>query len=94
MHIHEYLPGMLHAKAMVVDGRFATVGSANFDVRSFRLNFELVAVLYDATSVARLEAIFQDELAATEEVELERWHERGLRLRVIEGVGRLCAPML
>ncbi len=94
VHIHEYLPGMLHAKAMVVDGRFATVGSANFDVRSFRLNFELVAVLYDATSVARLEAIFQDELAATEEVELERWHERGLRLRVIEGVGRLCAPML
>jgi cardiolipin synthase len=94
VHIHEFLPGMLHAKAMVVDGRFATVGSANFDVRSFRLNFELVAVLYDAPSVARLEAIFQDDLAQTEEVDHERWQERGWGLRVLEGVGRLFAPML
>lgn len=94
VRIHEYLPGMVHTKAMVVDGRFATVGSANLDVRSFRLNFELIALLYDAPSVARLEAIFQDDLAETEEVQLGRWVRRGLRLRIVEGVGRLFAPML
>lgn len=94
VRLHEYLPGMVHTKAMVVDGRFATVGSANLDVRSFRLNFELVALLYDAKSVTRLEEIFQADLAATEEVELARWRQRGLRLRLIEGVGRLFAPML
>ncbi|MFW5921483.1 MAG: cardiolipin synthase, partial [Polyangiales bacterium] len=50
--IHEYGPGMVHTKAMIVDGTFATVGSANLDVRSFRLNFELIAVLWDPATVS------------------------------------------
>jgi cardiolipin synthase A/B len=94
VRIHEYTPAMLHTKAMVVDGRFATVGSANLDVRSFRLNFELIALLYDASSVTRLEAVFQEDLAGTEEVDLAQWRKRGIGPRLLEGVGRLFAPML
>lgn len=94
VHVHEYLPGMLHTKAIVVDGRFGVVGSANLDVRSFRLNFELVAVLYDETSVARLEALFREDLGATEEVLLADWRGRSLVTRVKEGFGRLLSPLL
>lgn len=94
VRIHEYLPGMLHTKAMIVDGRFATVGSANLDVRSFRLNFELIAVLYDAVQVGELARIFERDLAATEEVALEAWRARPLTTRMKEGLGRLLSPML
>jgi cardiolipin synthase len=94
VHIHEYLEGMLHTKAMVVDGRFATVGSANLDVRSFRLNFELIAVLYDAKHVGELQKIFEDDLAKTEEVSLMEWRLRPLGTRIKEGLGRLLSPML
>ncbi len=94
VHVHEYVPGMLHTKAMVVDGRFATLGSANLDVRSFRLNFELVAVLYDEESVARLEALFREDLAQTEEVELTAWRTRPVITKMKEGFGRLMSPLL
>jgi cardiolipin synthase len=94
VHIHEYLPTMLHTKAIVVDGRFGLVGTANLDVRSFRLNFELVAVLYDPEGVARLEAIFLEDLACTEEVQLASWRKRAVLTRVKEGAGRLMSPLL
>lgn len=94
VHIHEYLPGMLHTKAMVVDDRFATVGSANLDVRSFRLNFEMIAVLYAPDDVARFARIFEEDLAATEEVLLASWRERPVAMRMKEGFGRLVSPIL
>lgn len=94
VRVHEYLPGMLHTKAMIVDGRLATVGSANLDVRSFRLNFELIAVLYDEAVVTELRHLFESELAQTDEVELPRWRQRPLLTRVKEGIGRLLSPLL
>ena len=94
VHIHEYTPGFLHQKTMVVDGRFATVGSANLDVRSFRLNFELIAVLWDAKVVGELERIFEDDLASSVAVDVASFRQRGISSRVREGVGRLFAPLL
>jgi cardiolipin synthase len=92
--IYEYLPGMLHTKAMVVDGVFGTVGSANLDVRSFRLNFELVAVLYDPAIVAELESIFREDQAQARQLELDAWRRRPFSARVREGFGRLLTPLL
>lgn len=92
--IHEYLPGMVHTKSMVVDGRFATVGSANLDVRSFRLNFELIALIYDPDVVGRVERIFLEDLGHTEVVDLALWRKRSVVIKVKEGIGRLCAPLL
>jgi cardiolipin synthase A/B len=94
VHVHEYVPGMLHTKAMIVDGRIATVGSANLDVRSFRLNFELIVVLYDRAGVDRLEELFREDLGQTEEVEIAAWRKRSIGTRVKEGVGRLLSPLL
>jgi cardiolipin synthase len=94
VRIHEYQDGFVHTKTMVVDGRFGTVGSANLDVRSFRLNFELIAVLWDPRVVGKLEQLFMDDLRKTKTVELEEWRRRGLVKRIKEGIGRLCAPLL
>jgi cardiolipin synthase len=94
VHVHEYVGTMLHTKAMIVDGRFATVGTANLDVRSFRLNFELIAVLYGPDVVEQLQRIFEEDLANTEEVELASWRARSAITRIKEGVGRLCSPLL
>lgn len=94
VRIHEYRDGFVHTKAMVVDGRFATLGSANLDVRSFRLNFELLAVLWDAKVVGKLEALFVEDLERTGPVDLAEWRRRGVAPRIKEGIGRLCAPLL
>ena len=92
---HEGANGtMLHTKTMVVDGQFATVGSANVDVRSFRLNFELIAVLYDQAIVRQLEALFEDDAAGSKEILASEWAKRGVGARLMESVGRLMAPLL
>jgi cardiolipin synthase len=84
-----YTRGMLHAKAVLVDDA-AAVGSANFDVRSMLLNFELMLFAYDAGSVAALSDWFTDQLAETQ-TDLE---PAGLLRRLAEGVFRLGAPIL
>jgi cardiolipin synthase A/B len=94
VRIFEYQDGMLHTKTIAVDGRFATVGSANLDVRSFRLNFELIAVLYDEAIVKTMEGLFEEDLAKANEVTLTQWMKRGLGPRLKESVGRLLAPLL
>ncbi len=94
VRIFEYLPGMFHAKVMVVDEILATVGSANFDIRSFRLNFELVAVLWDRRSVAALAVRLQQDLSEARAVDISLWRRRPLWMRWAEGYGRLVAPLL
>jgi len=94
VHIHEYQPGMIHAKTMVVDGELALVGSANMDLRSFRLNFEVHALIGDAYTARALECSFASDLEQTEEVTLESWRARPLHLRVAEGGARLVSPLL
>ena len=92
--IYEYLPGMIHSKTIVVDGRIALVGSANMDMRSFRLNYEVHAVVRDAQAALRLERTFHEDLGETRKLELDTWRARRLRARIAEGAGRLVAPLL
>lgn len=94
VHIYEYQPGMIHAKTMVVDGRIVLLGSANMDMRSFRLNFEVHALIHDEPTARELEACFADDLAKTENVQLLTWRLRRRRYRVFEGAGRLVSPLL
>lgn len=94
VHIHEYEPGMIHSKAMVVDGALALVGSANMDLRSFRLNFEVHALIGDRYTARSLERSFLTDLGQTREVTLEAWRARSLHLRVAEGAARLVSPLL
>lgn len=89
-----YQPGFLHSKMLSVDGRISTVGSSNFDLRSFRLNFEVNAFIYDDAVTSKLEAIFADDLSHSDELTLEQHRSRGRWQRAKEALARLLAPML
>ncbi|HKQ70733.1 MAG TPA: cardiolipin synthase [Polyangiaceae bacterium] len=94
VEIREYTPGMIHAKTMVVDGRIVLVGSANMDMRSFRLNFEVHALIHDAHTAQVLEACFEADLAETSLVTKAAWAARPLGWRIAEGAGRFVSPLL
>jgi cardiolipin synthase A/B len=90
----EYLPGIVHAKTLVADGKVALVGSANMDLRSFRLNFEVHALVHDATTACTLVETFHADAARTRHVALGSWQARPWGLRVKEGAARLVSPLL
>ena len=90
IEIFEYQAALLHAKTMVVDGVWATVGSTNFDNRSFALNDELNVVLYDRGVVERLVTAFEADLAHSRRVTYEAWQNRGLKTKLLE---RLVVPL-
>jgi cardiolipin synthase len=84
VEIYEYQAGLLHAKTMAVDGIWATIGSTNLDTRSFALNEEINAVLYDKDVAGRLEKIFADDLTYSRKVDYARWRGRGFFNRLLE----------
>jgi cardiolipin synthase len=92
--IYEYVPGIVHAKTLVVDGAVSLVGSANMDLRSFRLNFEVHALVHDPELAARLEVEFERDLEQSRLVSLAEWRKRPARLRMYEGASRLVSPLL
>lgn len=78
VRIYEYQPAMLHQKTMIVDGVWATIGTANFDNRSFALSEETNICFYDPALLAELEAIFEADLASCKELRAEDWSARGV----------------
>lgn len=92
--IYIYNKGFLHAKNICVDGEVASVGSANFDIRSFRLNFEVNAFIYDAEEVYKLESIFESDI--TESIELTKlaYSNRSWRIKFKESISILLSELL
>lgn len=86
VEIFEYQPGMIHAKIMIVDKRWAVVGSTNFDSRSFELNDEVNLALVDAGVAARLAVDFEKDLEQSRRVKLEDWRRRSLLERLVAAV--------
>ena len=82
--IYEYQPTMMHAKTMVVDDLFATVGSTNFDSRSFRYNDEIDLAIYDAKVAGRLEEMFEADLTKSRPYTYEEWVNRSIWNRFTE----------
>ena len=77
IEIYEYQTTLLHQKTMVVDGVWATVGTTNFDSRSFAHNEESNVCFYDEKLVGRMEATFLEDLKACARVDLDEWRRRG-----------------
>jgi len=94
IHVHWYNKGMLHAKTMVVDGLFSTIGTSNMDYRSFDINFEINALIYDEQTSQELNKQFQEDLTSCEEVLLELWINRDKMNKFKESFCRLWAPLL
>ena len=94
VRIYEHRPGMLHAKTMVVDGAWSTIGSSNMDIRSFRLNFEANVLMFGETAGRRMEEIFLDDIGRAQLVELEALRRKPVRARFLEAVARVLSPAL
>jgi cardiolipin synthase len=82
IEIYEYERTMLHQKTMVVDGIWATIGTTNFDNRSFALHEESNVCVYDTRLARQLETIFMEDLKHCDRVSLDEWSHRGLKTRV------------
>jgi cardiolipin synthase len=94
VRICEYQPGIVHAKTLVADAQVALVGSANMDLRSFRLNFEVHALVHDTTTAASLRRGFEAYEEKSHVIGLAEWQARPSGLRIREGAARLVSPLL
>lgn len=92
--IYRYTKGFVHAKTMVIDDEIAIVGSANMDMRSFDLNFEVNAIVYDKGINNKLKEAFFNDLNDAQEVDLEAWLARAWYYELIEKLARLLSPLL
>jgi len=84
VEIYEYQPTMLHTKLLIIDGLLVSVGSTNFDIRSFRLNDEASLNVYDRELAAHMTQIFEQDLEHTQRYDLARWQNRPLREKLFE----------
>ncbi|MGL5677549.1 MAG: cardiolipin synthase [Cellulosilyticaceae bacterium] len=91
---YTYEKGFLHAKTIVIDDEIASVGTSNFDIRSFRLNFEMNAFIYDARAANSLSELFLKDLTYCKEITTEVYQNRSLLIKFKEPIARLLSPIL
>ncbi|MDD3363829.1 MAG: cardiolipin synthase [Syntrophomonas sp.] len=89
-----YNRGFMHSKVIVIDGLISSVGTANLDIRSFELNFEVNAFIYDEKVSQELEASYKKDLEVCTEITMEAYLRRSLSVRTKEACCRLLSPLL
>ena len=94
IEVLEYNRTMLHHKTMVVDGVWTTIGTTNFDNRSFAHNEENNVCVYDRGLAERLDRIFEDDVAGCDRMDYERWKKRGLIARAEEIIAAFLAEQI
>jgi cardiolipin synthase len=94
IQIFLYRPGFIHAKIVSVDGEVASLGSANLDMRSFQLNFEVNAMLYDNDLVAKIDSDFETDLNRCIQVDKTEFEQRPLPVKIRQSAARLLSPIL
>jgi cardiolipin synthase len=94
VRVFEYQPSMMHSKTLVVDGRWGMVGSANMDIRSFRLNFELSALIMGRHFARSLEERFAADMAQSVEITADFVRGQSYWARLRDGCARLMSPLL
>jgi cardiolipin synthase len=92
--IHEYQPTMFHCKTLIVDRQLVSVGSTNFDNRSFRLNDEANLNIYDAEFAGRVTAVFERDLGQSRRITLESWRDRPWHEKLQEKASALLSSQL
>jgi cardiolipin synthase A/B len=90
VRIYEYQPTMLHAKTFTIDGVWSTVGSVNFDNRSFQLQDECSLCVHSSPFAALLDEHFECDVVRSVEIDPERWNDRPRRTRVTEALTKLA----
>jgi cardiolipin synthase len=89
IQILEYNTTFMHQKTMVVDGLWVSIGTTNFDNRSFAHNEETSVCVRHAGMAAFMERVFRDDMRASNRVELEAWRRRGLWTKSLEAIASL-----
>ena len=92
--IYAYKPRVLHAKTVVIDGKWSSVGTANIDYRSFFLNYEINLASNNAELAVALESQFLEDLVVSDQIHLEHWVRRGWHARVLEFIAWLARRWL
>ncbi len=88
-----YTDGFLHQKVMLIDDTTATVGTANFDNRSFRLNFEITGIVIDPVFVAEVEQMFEADFAHSREMTRADVDDRSFGFKLGSRLARLTSPI-
>jgi cardiolipin synthase len=92
--VYQYTKGMMHAKVVLVDGQWASVGTANLDNRSLHLNFEVNCLIYSPQAVAELEAAFLRDVQTAIRLDRAVYARRPFAGRLLENACRLLSPVL
>lgn len=92
--VYIYENGFIHSKQIVVDDEVSTVGTANIDVRSFKLNFEINAFIYDREKSHELAELFESDMQLSTELTYEMYLNRTRGIKIKESVSRLLSPIL
>lgn len=94
VEIYQYKKGFIHAKTLVSDSKLAMIGTANMDFRSFDLNFEVNAIVYDTKIGTELSKVFYEDLQNSERINPEEWAARPKYKQLLEKAARLLSPLL
>jgi cardiolipin synthase A/B len=94
IQVYQYTKGMMHSKVVMVDGVWASVGTANLDNRSLLLNFEVNCLIYSRMAVAELEAAFERDLGDAIRLDRHVYARRPFAGKLLENAGRLFSPVL
>ncbi len=94
VRFYTYQPGFLHVKGVMTDGKICSFGTANMDIRSFQLNFEVNAVIYHSDTTVKMEEQFMKDLEVSSEITLYDYARRSYIIRIKEQVSRLLSPLL
>lgn len=94
VEIYFYEKGFVHAKTMVTDGKLSIIGTANMDYRSFELNFEVNAIIYDIPFAEKMRKVFFEDLKDAKKLNEKRWYKRHVLYQLAERIARLFSPAL
>ena len=89
-----YQDGFVHAKTLVVDKKIAVIGTANMDLRSFDLNFEVNAIVYDDELAGSLANVFNADIKDAILLDRDAWENRSISRKFLEKIARLVSPLL
>lgn len=94
VEVYRYRKGFIHAKTMTIDDTLSTIGTVNLDNRSFYLNFEIEAYIYDRETNKIMQLQFEEDLKESPRLTLAEWEKRSWVTRVMESLCRLLTPLL
>jgi cardiolipin synthase len=92
--VYLYTEGFLHSKVVIIDDKIASIGSANMDLRSFMLNFEINAFIYDQEIIKEITYDFFQDISDSEELDMEEFKNRNIIKKTKQSIARLFSPIL